>query len=140
MTLVRFNKPNLINSLANEAFFGNSFDSNLGTHSDCSTDNVEYKISNEDAIVNIEFAIPGLSKADIEIELNDEILSVKTKERDENDSRTGFAAKEFEKRFKISDIINQDEISAHSENGVLYISLPKVDVAVKKPARSIEIV
>jgi len=139
MTRVRLNHPSLINRLANEAFFGNSLDSNLGNHYDCASENVEYKIKNDDAVVNIEFAIPGLSKSDLEIELNNEILSVKTKERDKNDPRSGFAAMQFEKRFKISDKINTDEISAHSENGVLYVTLPKVDEAIEKPARTIAI-
>ena len=29
MTLVRFNKPSLMNKLANQAFYGNMLDSNL---------------------------------------------------------------------------------------------------------------
>lgn len=139
MTLVRFDRPSLMNRLANEAFYRNYFDSNLGSSHDCGCDNVDYKVNNEDSVVNIEFAIPGLSKNDIEINIDNEILTVKTKERDENDVRTGFSATQFEKRFKISDQIVKEEISAHSENGVLYVTLPKVKEAVKQPARTIEI-
>lgn len=140
MTLVRFNHSGLANKLANDALFNNLWDSNLGNHSDFSrSEKLNYFVNEEDAVVNIEFAIPGLSKSDLVIELNNEILTVKTKERDENDARTGFAALEFEKKFKVSDKIVSEEITAHSENGVLYINLPKVDAAVKKPARSIEI-
>jgi len=140
MTLVRLSNSGLMNKLANEALYRNFFDSNLGKQHDCTCDSdVEYHVNEEDAIINIEFAVPGLSKDDIEIELNNEILIVKTKARDEQDVRTGFAALSFEKRFKVSDKINKDEISAHTENGVLSISLPKVAEALKKPARSIEI-
>ena len=139
MTLVRFNRPSLMNRLANEAFYRNVVDSNLGSQNDCNYEGVNYKVSNEDAVVNIEFAIPGLSKEDIEINLDNEILTVKTKNRDEDDVRTGFSASEFEKRFKLSDKIKKEEISANSENGVLYVTLPKVGEAVKQPARSIEI-
>lgn len=139
MTLVRFNQPSLMNKLANDAFYGNLLDSNLGKISDCNS-KVDYQINDEDAAVNIEFAIPGLSKNDIEIELNSEILIVKTKARDENDARTGFAALEFEKRFKVSNKIVKDEIAARSENGILFITLPKVGEALKQPSRAIEIV
>ena len=137
MTLLRLNNSGLTSKLANDAFFGNFMDSNLGNYHDCK--NVDYNVTDEDAVVNIEFAIPGLSKDNLEIELNNEILTVKTKEKDENDTRTGFAALEFEKSFKISDKIQKDKISAHSENGVLYINLPKINEAVIKPARTIEI-
>jgi HSP20 family protein len=140
MTLVRFNHPSLMNKLSNDLFFTNLFDSKLGNYSDCECEpKLDYHINDEDAVVNVEFAIPGLSKSDLEIELNNEILTVRTKPKDENDARTGFAALEFEKKFKVSNKISKDEISAHSENGVLYITLPKVSEAVKQPARTIEI-
>ena len=139
MTLTRFNHPHLVSRLANEAFNSNLMDSNLGDCNDCNT-KVEYHLNEEDTVVNIEFAVPGLIKSDLEIELNNEILTIKTKAKGEDDSRTGFSALEFEKRFKVSDNINKEEISAHTENGVLYVSLPKADKAIKKPARAIEIV
>jgi len=137
MTLLRLNNSGLTNRLANDAFYRNFMDSNLGSHHDCK--NVDYNVTDEDAVVKIEFAIPGLSKDNLEIELNNEILTVKTKEKDKNDSRTGFAALEFEKSFKISDEIQKDKISARSEKGVLYIALPKITEAIVKPAREIEI-
>jgi len=140
MTLVRFNHPSLINKLTSDAFYGNLFDSKLGNQCDCNYGTeLNYRINEEEAVVNIEFAIPGLSKSDLEIELNNEVLTVKTKQRAENESRTGFAAFEFEKRFKVSKSINKEEITAHSENGVLYLKLPKVNEAIKQPARTIEI-
>jgi len=140
MTLVRFNHPSLMQKLTNDAFYGNLFDSKLGNDCECDSSNqLNYRINDEDAVVNIEFAIPGLSKSDLEIELNNEILTIKTKQRDENDSRTGFAAFEFEKRFKVSNKIIKDEITAHSENGVLYVKLPKINEAIKQPARTIQI-
>lgn len=139
MTLVRFNHPSLMSQLANEAIYGNLFDSNLGAHADCSNEQVNYRVNEEEAVVNLEFAIPGLSKSDIEIELKNDILTVKTKKRDENDVRSGFASAQFEKNFKLTNKVNKEQISAHSENGVLYVTLPKVDEHVKKPARAIKI-
>ncbi len=141
MTLVRFNTPGLVNRLANEAFYSNLFDSNLGNQCDCSEhSNVKYYIHDEKESVNIDMAIPGLSKEDLVIELNNDVLTIKTKERDENDTRTGFSALEFEKLFRITDKIEKEGISARSENGILYVNLPKVKEAIKQPARSIEIV
>jgi HSP20 family protein len=138
MTLVRFNHQQLVNRLANQAFNNNLFDSNLGSFNDCST-KVPYHVNENDTAVDIEFAVPGLSKADFDIELDNEVLTVKTKEMNKDDSRIGFAAIEFEKKFKVSDSINREKISAHTENGILRISLPKTDKAIKKPARAIEI-
>ncbi len=138
MNLVRFNQPQLVNRLANEAFNNGLFGSNLGNFNDCNT-TVNYQVNDNDTVVDIEFAVPGLSKNDFEIELENEVLTVKTKEKDESDSRNSFAAIEFEKKFEVSDSINKEKITAHTENGILHISLPKAEKAIKKPARAIEI-
>lgn len=136
MTLVRLNHPRLMSKLAQEAFYGNMLNDKLESNSNS---NIDYRVNEEDSVVNIEFAVPGFSKSDLEIELDNQFLTVKSKERAEDDIRTGFAAFTFEKRFKVSDKMDKEKISAHTENGVLYISLPKVEAAIVKPARSIEI-
>lgn len=140
MTLVRVNHAGLLNHLANQALYGNLTDSCLDNQTGCnSNNNLRYRISDEDEAVTMEFAIPGLTKEDVIIELNDNVLIIKTKETDQENGRSSRFTPEFDKRFKLSDKVKQDEISATAENGILYINLPKVDEAVKKPARSIEI-
>lgn len=141
MTLVRFNHPGLVNRLANDVYSKNFMDSFLGSASDCNCEHndVKYYVNEEDAAFTLEMAIPGLTRDDLYVEVENGLLTIKTKERNEEDSRTGFAALEFEKQFKLADKINQEKISAQSKNGILTITLPKIESAVKKPARSIEV-
>lgn len=140
MTLVRLNNNGLVRSLAHEAFFRNFSDSFLErTENQNNHYELNYKVKEEEKDFILEIAIPGLAKDDLTIEVDNGTLNIATKERSEEDKKTGFAATEFSKRFKLSKKVNQDTISASSENGVLTITLPKVEAAIRKPARTIEI-
>lgn len=140
MTLVRLNNNGLVRNLAHEAFFRNFSDSFLErTENHNNSYDLNYKVKEEEREFILEIAIPGLSKEDLSIEVDNGTLNISTKERGEEDERTGFAATELNKRFKLSKKVNQDTISATSKNGVLTITLPKVETALRKPARSIKI-
>lgn len=140
MTLVRMNRPSLVRDLAHEAFFRNFSDSYLEkVENNTPNTNIDYNVSEHSNEFSLQIAIPGLTKDDIVIELDNGSLTISTKEVEENELRTGFAAQKFSKRFKLSNKVNQNEISAKSENGVLTLTLPKVEAAIQKPARNIEI-
>ncbi len=140
MNLVRLNHNGLVRDLAHEAFFRNFADSyhDSAEHNDI-TGNIDYNVSEQDNEFTLEIAIPGFSKDDLTIEVENGMLAIATKIRNEENERSGFAAKDFSKRFKLSKKVNQDEITAKSENGVLTVQLPKVKEAIKKPARIIEV-
>ena len=140
MTLVRFTHPALMSRLANEAFSRNLESGFLGGINDCnSASDLKYRISEQDTAYTLEIAVPGLTKNDLNVQVEDGILIVKTVERSDEDKRTGFAALTFEKQFRLSKRINQEGITAQTENGLLIITLAKVEEAIKKPARAIEI-
>lgn len=139
MTLVRFNHPGLLSTLANEAYAKNLWDSNLETFSKRNLGNQNnYHLVEEDTFINLEMVVTGFSKEDIHIELDNDVLTVKSKEAEGENKRSQFASA-FERHFKLTKLIDQEAISAHTENGILYINLPKTAEAIKKPARSIEI-
>ncbi len=140
MNLVRLNHTGLVRDLAHEAFFRNFADScHDKVESNTITGNIDYHVSEQDSEFTLEIAIPGLSKDDLTIEVDNGMLAIATKIRNEEDERSGFSAKEFSKRFKLSKKVDQDEITAKSENGVLTVTLPKVKEAIKKPTRIIEV-
>ena len=140
MTLVRFTHPALISRLANEAYSRNFEGGFLGGLNDCNqASDLRYRVSEQDTNFTLEIAVPGLSKNDLSILVEDGILTVKTVERTPEDKRTGFAALTFEKQFRLSGKVNQEGITAQTENGLLVITLAKVDEAIKKPARAVEI-
>jgi HSP20 family protein len=138
MTLVRFNNPDLVSRFADEFFNRNFFDNEKDSYERFNTD-VKYFIDETEKEYRIDFAVPGLTKKDFEIELDNDLLVVKTKERDDNNKRTGFEALEFNKQFRLSEEVDKDKISAHTENGVLSITLPKIDKTVLKKTKPIKI-
>lgn len=140
MTLVRFNHPALLRGLANEALTRNLMDSNLDKGINCSgKSDVLYHLNEQDDSITIEMVVPGFSKEDLLIELDNEVLTIKSVQEPSENAKRSFAAVDFEKRFKVSDKIKGDSISAYTENGILFVNLPKTEEAVKKPARTIEI-
>ena len=82
----------------------------------------------------IEMALAGFSKNDIEIEVKEGLLTVRSiKENDENDSDIyrGISYRKFNRKFTIAnDIVVND---ASLENGMLKIELERVVPEEKKP-------
>ena len=84
-------------------------------------------------------ALAGFSKEDIEVEVADGLLTVRSvKENDENDDSIyrGISYRKFNRKFTLADDIVVKDASL--ENGMLVISLERVVPEEKKP-RKIEI-
>ena len=71
----------------------------------------------EDDVLTMEFDVPGLSKKDINIKVEDSVLLIEG----DNDDRT------FNKRYNISEDWDVSKTSAKVKDGVLRVSIPKVE-------------
>ncbi len=92
----------------------------------------------------LDIAIPGLSKKDIEISIDKNILTIsadKKIEAQEGESytRKEFSFNKFKRTFKLNDKIDTTKINAAYKNGILSLTLSKKEEAKELPARSIEI-
>ena len=93
----------------------------------------------------LELAAPGLNKEDFKINLEKDLLSVSVKRETEADNtdvtyrRREFTFASFERSFKLPKTVDADKIGAKYENGILFLTLPKMEQAIEKPAREIEI-
>ena len=144
MTLLRYSKrPNdfFTNQLMNQLFretqdsFRNAVERESGFKP--STNVVE-----EEDYYLIEMSIPGFAKEDVNIKVENGSIKIsaekKTKKEDKKFLRREFGVYQFERSFKLADIINQENISAEVKDGILNIVLPKVEQ--KKPeVKNIEI-
>ena len=82
----------------------------------------------------IEMALAGFSKDDIEIEVAEGLLAVRSiKENDENDSNIyrGISYRKFNRKFTLADDIVVNDASL--ENGMLNIDLERIVPEEKKP-------
>ena len=82
----------------------------------------------------IEMALAGFGKKDIEVEVVESTLSIRSvKENEENDSNIyrGISYRKFNRKFTLADDVEVNDASL--ENGMLTISLERIVPEEKKP-------
>ncbi len=93
----------------------------------------------------VEMAVPGLKKSDFHLDLDNQVLSISTatkeenEHQDENYTRREFGYSSFKRTFTLPESVNDEKINANYKDGILSILLPKKEEAKQKPARSIKI-
>ncbi len=83
----------------------------------------------EDAIVVIA-DLPGVSRDDVDIRVEDGILTIKGKATYSPPAdllREEFRLDGYFRQFQLSDEVDQEKISAETKNGVLTVHLPKAE-------------
>ncbi|GAA0746299.1 hypothetical protein GCM10009431_22480 [Gaetbulibacter jejuensis] len=93
----------------------------------------------------VEMAVPGLKKSDFQIDLDNQVLSISTEVKQENEqkeanyTRREFGYSSFKRTFTLPETVDEDKIQASYTEGILNIHLPKKEEAKQKPARTIKI-
>ncbi len=91
----------------------------------------------------LELAVPGRKKEDFQIEINENVLTISTESKTEenvekdNYTRREFAYSSFKRAFTLPETIDEDNIEANYDNGILKFTLPKKAEALPKPKRKI---
>ena len=80
----------------------------------------------------IQLALPGIDKSQVEIFIKEGILTIKSKERDGDRNERNYKLKQFdysifEKSFELNDEIDMEKIQANFNNGILTLNLVKKD-------------
>ncbi|RYR46271.1 hypothetical protein Ahy_A07g032010 isoform B [Arachis hypogaea] len=104
---------------------------------------VDWKETPEAHVFNVD--LPGLKKEEVKVEVEDgrvlQISGERSREQEQKDDRWHRVERstgKFMRRFRLPENANMDEIRAAMENGVLTITVPKVEE--KKPEiKSIQI-
>jgi len=96
-------------------------------------------IADTDGAVTFHAELPGLSKDDVKISITDSnVLTIRgEKKREEKKEEKNFLRVErswgsFTRSFALPDNLNTDKVDASFENGVLNISIPKMEPAKSK--------
>jgi len=79
--------------------------------------------------------LPGVSKENVEIRVEDNILTIKGRANYRstgNVLREEFRLHGYYRQFQLSDEVDQDKITADSKNGVLTVTLPKAEKSKPK--------
>jgi HSP20 family protein len=86
----------------------------------------------------VEASIPGMESKDIEIMIEDDVLTIKGERKGQTDQNRSYLAKEmsygpFSRTFRLPQQVDATRVSASYKNGVLHVELPKRDEV--KPRR-----
>lgn len=147
MTHVRFNNRNCMPARSFYPEAGslmNWFWNDLG--SDYNTRQVPMANIIEAAdVFRIELAVPGFSKNDFRIRLDGRILNISGESKEQVDRenehyvRHEFGHKVFSRNFRLSDWVDSGSIAAKYDNGILQVTIPKVEAAKAKPSQEIAV-
>lgn len=137
MTILRYSKGTndfFTNQLMDQLFKetkGNLQNATKGAYAFNSYTNV---VDEKESFV-IEMAIPGFTKKEVAIKVENGLLKItgtKEENEDRNYLRREFTVNNLERSFKLSDGIDQENISAEVRDGILFVNLPKAKVEEPK--------
>jgi HSP20 family protein len=95
-------------------------------------------VSETDAAIVVRAELPGMSQDDIELNLQDNVLTLKGEKKQEskdeqgNYHRTECCFGSFSRTFPLPATVQQEDIQAKFKDGVLEITLPKAEEAKPK--------
>jgi len=132
---------NWLDDIFNRDLIPSAFTSNFNTGITLPKVNIK-ETANDFAV---EMAVPGLKKSDFQIDIDNQVLSISTETKEDNEhkeenyTRREFGYSSFKRTFTLPESVNADKINASYNEGILSILLPKKEEAKQKPARSIKI-
>lgn len=94
-------------------------------------------ISESEGGYHIELSAPGFSKEEIDINVEENTLTVSGKHEEKKEetnkrySRKEFGYQNFKRSFTLPELVNTDQIAAKFENGILTLDLPKKSEILK---------
>lgn len=104
---------------------------------------ISVNLSENDKDHVIEAAVPGVPKDEIQINIDDNLLTIAHEHKSDNEEKTDkyvrreFKRSAFKRSFVLPKNSDTEKISARSEDGVLKITIPKL--AKDKYIKSIEV-
>jgi len=97
------------------------------------------EISNGEKEIAVTAEVPGLEEKDIEVLLDDGVLTLKGEKRSETEDKDGQFSERyygrFERRIAVGYEVKEDEVDARFKNGVLTVALPKTEKAQSQVKR-----
>jgi HSP20 family protein len=124
-------------------FFNDDVFPMLSDNSKSSTPAVN--IREDDSNYVLDFAIPGIDKKDLKIDMNEDVLTISSEVKNESEeNKNGYKRKEFSftafsRSFYIPENVDREKIGANYKDGVLTVLLPKQEEEKNKINKTIEI-
>lgn len=147
MSLIKFNQPKPLTGRRNwiENFFAETDDFMKTFDWNFSNDVPAVNVREEEKNFFIEVAAPGMKKEDFKIELDNGVLMISAKtedtkeEKDNGYVRKEFSYRNFQRSFWMPEAVNAEQITANYEQGVLKLTIPKINIPNLPTSKAIPI-
>lgn len=146
MSLIKRNEANWLPSVFDDMFKTDWLGGTTNVNS-IGTSIPAVNIFESDDNFMVAVAAPGKTKEEFNIELDNDVLTISSEEKQENETsdkkgrftRKEFSYTNFKRAFSLPETVDSEKISAAYNSGVLEITLPKKEEAKVQPKRMIEI-
>lgn len=136
MTLMRYSRPNNLMSKRFSDIMDEFFNDAVNNRRDSFVPSIDISESDDQFLISAE--LPGMKKEDININLENNRLSISGERSFEKEDKgkkyhrveTSYGS--FERSFQLPDNIEEESIKASYDNGLLNISIDKSEDKVKK--------
>ena len=130
MTLIKWNpivRPTLFNEI--DSWFNNitsdfpSFSNEASEWKPC------FEVLNSKDAYRVRADLPGMVKKDVNIEINDDIITIKGERKNQysdNSNYSEFSYGKFSRSFNLPDDVKQEQIKASMKDGVLALEIPRI--------------
>lgn len=144
MTLVKSNKTgNLFPSVFSDFFENDRFFNNQWFEKVSNVPAVNIKET--DVEFNVELAAPGFKKADLKVDIDNNVLTISAEKKEEKSeegkrfTRKEFSYNSFSRSFTLPSSVEGDKIDAKYTDGILKLVIPKKEEAKAKSKKEIKI-
>ncbi|MBD0367959.1 MAG: Hsp20/alpha crystallin family protein [Flavisolibacter sp.] len=147
MSMIRRNElfPSL--NLFDDIFSRDLWNWGLSNNSTTNTTIPAVNIKETNDNFEVEVAAPGMTKEDFKVELDNNMLTIRSEKENQNVEKEGekysrreFSYQSFQRTFHLpKEVVDVDHIHAKYENGLLLLLIPKKEEAKQRPPRMIQI-
>lgn len=102
-------------------------------------------VKENDKNFEVELAAPGLSKKDFNISVENRVLTISSEKKEEKEmkekdyTRREFSYSSFSRSFALPENVKEEDVNAHYQDGVLKLTLAKMESTPQKAKKAIEV-
>ena len=146
MSIIKRNNLFPTQNVFNDFFMKDLWNWGISNNSETNTTIPAVNIRETNENFDVEVAAPGMTKDDFKVELDGNLLTIRSEKQNQHEEKDGdrytrreFSYQSFQRSFQLPKVVDADKIEARYENGLLHLIIPKKEEAKQRPPRMIQI-